>query len=88
MSGKNSTGGVDFGNTLSQLQSGKGVDLAGIAGQLTDSKSRGLGDIIRGFSIYLKQKDPFEIHQKGLFYCGSIKLCNQLFILKSLWLFT
>ena len=33
LSGNKVTGNVDFGSVLSQMQSGKGVDLAGIAGQ-------------------------------------------------------
>ncbi len=41
--------GVDFGNIVSQLQSGKGVDFGGLASQLLGGNKGGLGDMIGGF---------------------------------------
>lgn len=49
LSGNKGAGNVDFGSVLSQMQSGKGVDLAGIAGQFLGGKKGGIGDIIGGF---------------------------------------
>jgi hypothetical protein len=49
LSGNNGAGSVDFGSIISQMQSGKGVDLAGVAGQLLGGKKGGLGGIIAGF---------------------------------------
>jgi hypothetical protein len=44
------TQGVDFGNVLSQMQEGKGVDFAGLAGQFLGSNQQagGLGGLLGG----------------------------------------
>ena len=43
------TSGVDFGNVVSQLQSGQGVDFGGLAGKLLGGNTGGLGDMLGGF---------------------------------------
>lgn len=45
------TQGVDFGNVVSQMQQGQGVDFAGLAGQFLggNKQSGGLGGLLGGF---------------------------------------
>ena len=44
------TSGIDFSSVVSQMQSGKGFNIAGLAGQLLgQKKSGGFGDMLGGF---------------------------------------
>ena len=41
--------GIDFGQVVSQMQSGKGVDFGGLASQLLGGNKGGLGDMLGSF---------------------------------------
>jgi hypothetical protein len=49
LAGGGGTKGVDFGNIVSQMQHGGGVDIAGLAGQFLGGNKRGIGDLLGGF---------------------------------------
>ncbi len=51
LSGGKGAQGIDFGNIVSQMQQGGGVDLGGLASQFLggDKQGGGLGDVLGGF---------------------------------------
>ncbi len=51
LSGGKGTSGIDFGNIVSQMQQGGGVDLGGLASQFLggNKPGGGLGDVLGGF---------------------------------------